>query len=82
MDYEVFPAALMPTKRRSFSRPNWPTEDMHAGHAFFVPLVDDRDPDGRTSAYVRQIAHKQGKQMGRRFAVNVVEGGLMISRTS
>lgn len=77
--YPVFTVTNVVRQQR-YGTPAWPLEQLEVGQGFFVPLTNGKDPDGRSSSYVRTLVNKAGRRLGRRFSANMVEGGLLVSR--
>ena len=58
----------------------WPIETIQVGEAFIVPLIDGADPDGRSEAHLRLMAHKAGALLRQKFSCHKTGDGLAISR--
>jgi hypothetical protein len=79
--YQVISASAVSRTRNRYPKLAWPVDALAIGEAFIVPLRDGCDPDGRPEAYVRVLADKAARRLGRKFACNKVDGeGLAISR--
>lgn len=77
--YQILPASALDTRTR-YPRLDWPADRLAVGEAFVVPLANGRDPDGRPESYVRVLADKLARRLGRKFSCRKVEGGLAIQR--
>ncbi len=80
--YQIVSEQDLGSHRRRYPKLDWPIDKLAVGQAFVVPLEDGRDADGRSDAYLRVLADKAGKQLGRKFSCNKVAGGLAITRTA
>jgi hypothetical protein len=79
--YQVISASAVSRKRNRYPSLSWPVAALAVGEAFIIPLLDGTDPDGRPEAYLRVLADKAGKRLGRKFSCNKVDGeGLAVSR--
>ena len=79
-NYPIYKASELVEGVTRFPKLNWPTDLIAVGEAFLVPLIDGVDPDGRSEAYLRVLADKHGKRLGRKFSCNKISAGLAISR--
>lgn len=80
--YRIIPTAAVATARNRYPDLKWPADRLAIGEAFIVPLFDGTDIDGRSEAYIRVLADKIGKRLGRKFSCNKVDEGMAISRTA
>lgn len=78
--YQVIPASVVAQVRNRYPRLDWPADRLAVGEAFIVPMNNGADPDGRPEAYLRVLADKLGRRLGRKFSCNKLDDGLAISR--
>lgn len=81
--YQILSAPQLASHLRGrYPKLDWPIDQLLVGQAFIVPLADGRDPDGRPEAYLRVLADKAGKRLGRKFSCRKLDGGLAVTRTA
>lgn len=80
--YQVIPASVVARPRNRYPRLDWPADRLAVGEAFIVPIRNGADFDGRSEAYLRVLADKIGRRLGRKFSCNKVDDGLAISRVA
>lgn len=80
--YQVIPSSAVARPRNRYPKINWPVERLAIGEAFIVPLTNGVDPDGRPESYLRVIADKVARRLGKKLACNKVDDGLAISRVA
>ena len=78
--YQVIPAVAVARARNTYPTLDWPADHLAIGQAFVIYLVDGCDSDGRSEAYLRVLAGKLGRRLGRKFSCNKIDDGLAISR--
>ncbi len=81
MDYQIIRADSIPTRSRR-KVIDWPLEQLGVGDAFVVPMSNGRDKDGRCLSSIRVTANRFGQRLGCAFSVNVIDGGVKVSRTA
>lgn len=78
--YTIIPSEAVAARSNRYPKLDWPADRLDVGQAFIVPMVDGFDLDGRSEAYLRVLADKIGKRLGRKFSCNKLDDGLAISR--
>lgn len=78
--YAIIPSEAVAARSKRFPKLDWPADRLNVGEAFIVPMIDGSDLDGRSEAYLRVLADKIGKRLGRKFSCNKLDDGLAISR--
>lgn len=78
--YQIIPAAAVARMSTRYPKLDWPADRLAVGEAFIIPMAEGTDVDGRPEAYLRVLADKLGKRLGRKFSCNKVDDGLAISR--
>lgn len=78
--YQITTSAAVEGLSRRYPKLDWPIDGIAVGQAFIVPLRDGSDHDGRPEAYLRVLADKAGKRLGRKFSCRKIDGALAISR--
>lgn len=79
-NYPVISHQAVLLRRNRYPKLEWPADRLAVGEAFIVPLFDGTDPDGRSEAYLRVLADKLGRRLGRKFSCNKLDDGLAVSR--
>ena len=79
-NYQIISANALSQPRNRYPRIDWPADRLALGEAFIVPMTNGVDSDGRSEAYLRVIADKLGRRLGRKFTCNKIDEGLAISR--
>lgn len=80
--YPVIPSSAVARKQNRYPKLDWPTDRLAVGEAFIVPMSNGADMDGRSEAYLRVLADKIARRLGRKFSCNKLDDGLAISRVA
>lgn len=76
----IIAAAALPAGTQRFPKHNWPLAALEPGQAFVIPLQNNRDADGRSEKYVRQLVWQAAQRLGYTLCCRKVQGGLAVIR--